>query len=135
MTTNRHIRCNWLPGWTLLFLLLLPIAECCSSRSAAIYRQTRESRHTTAAETSVRWRGERQPPTLAPLGEVTGGTAEPLPQAEARVAGPFLIPGDDAAGDARPVSVSAVEAVAAGFDSPEPETYKGELVGRLLTGH
>ena len=117
----------WSPGWIVLLLLLLPTVEGCSSRGAAIYRQTRESEYTSASEAPDRWQAARLAAARVPTLYDRADTAEPLPRAEARVAGPFLIPGDDnVSGDVRPLSISGVEAVAAEFDSSEPESYSGE---------
>ena len=121
---RRHRHTMWASGRLLLLLLLpllclVPATDGCS---AAPRRQTRESQ---SAGGPGRWR-----------------VGLPAPRAEARVAGPFLLPaGDDgaddvrlvSADDVRLVSVDEVEAAAASLDVPEPESYAGEAHLHTLT--
>ena len=108
----------------LLLLFLLAVVASSRSRSAAPYNLPREFQHTTTAEVPDRGQVGRSAAQRTRL-------VETQPRAQARIGGPFLIPDDDGdaggdAGDLRPVSVSDVEAVAAGLDTQESESYTGE---------
>ena len=101
----------------LLLLFLLAVVASSRSRSAAPYHQPREFQHATTAEVPDRGQVGRSAAQIS-------WSVQSLPRAQARIGGPFLIPDDD--GDLRPVSVRDVEAVAAGLDTQEPESYTGE---------